>query len=47
MNIEILNNAIQKYKEHISNIEDIEAINERNERKYIIKLGQRIEYKIC
>lgn len=33
MNTEILENAIQKYKEHISNIEDIEAINERNERR--------------
>ncbi len=33
MNQEKLNNVIQKYKKHVLNIGNIEAINERNERK--------------
>lgn len=37
MNQEKLNNVIQKYIKHVSNIGDIEAINERNERKIYYK----------
>lgn len=33
MNNEKLNNSIKEYKKRISKIGDIEAINERNERK--------------
>lgn len=32
MNLEKLNIMIREYKKHISNITEIEAINERNER---------------
>ena len=37
MNIEKLNNVIQKYIKHVSSSRDIEAINERNERKLYYK----------
>ena len=37
MNQEKLNAVIQKYIKHISNIGDIEALNERNERKFYYK----------
>ena len=37
MNIERLNNVINEYIKHVSNIGDIEAINERNERKLYYK----------
>ena len=43
MNKEKLKNIIKKYKQHISNNIDIEAINERKERKNITKHGQKKE----
>ena len=45
MNQEKLNNSIKEYKKHIAKIGNIEAINERNERKeyYQAWTKERIE----